>query len=410
LYCRSRTSHHVTKVIVKKEPASPSQLSAPRHRPRHLDLSSHDITSIGAGALSGRPMTAKDTTLGMQDVLSACLSPGFNTSDPAVQQQLQRSMSVRDQQRMIIEARQKGQKVPGEGDPPKSVADPLFKPNRNTSRRKGPPPMLSIAPASHAQFANERVIQSAPLNASFTGLRQHPDAPLSRHIVNQHSNLAHGSHVHHTPAIQTSNRLPPIADVFPSELQSNGQTRSSGYNLSPGHSTHPPLPSPGYPPAFHQQHKAQQAHQPTQPPQSARSRDFTSADEAVRSMTGGRDELLPRLVHYGGAQPPTPPSPGPPKSHGLGVSHANSGEAQLSHAPPASQRYSLVNMPNGARRRDRDEYENDNGSPPLGPGPLPRRQQNGPFGGDVRDSPETIAAKKERFMHLMEEAWDLFHS
>jgi hypothetical protein len=33
----------------------------------------------------------------------ACLSPGFQTHDPVMREQLQRSLSVRDQQRSIIE-------------------------------------------------------------------------------------------------------------------------------------------------------------------------------------------------------------------------------------------------------------------------------------------------------------------
>jgi len=114
-------------------------------------------------------------------------------------------------------------------------------------------------------------------------------------------------------------------------------------------------------------------------------------------MVGGREDLLPRLVHYGGHQPPTPPSPAPHKALGLGVSQPGS-ESSSRHAAP------------GSRRRDRDEYEKDNGSPPLGRGPGQRRAQAGPFDGRMRDSPETTAAKKERFMKLVEEAWDLFHS
>lgn len=100
-------------------------------------------------------------------------------------------------------------------------------------------------------------------------------------------------------------------------------------------------------------------------------------------MVGGREELLPRLVHYGGHQPPTPPSP---KTIGLGVSQTG-----------------------GARRRDREEYERDAGSPPLGRGPQPQQQRKGPFG-EGRDSPETNRQKKEEFIQLCARAWDLFHS
>jgi hypothetical protein len=362
-------------------------------------------------------MTAREPgSLGLQDVLSACLSPGFNTSDPAVQQQLQRSMSVRDQQRLIIEARQKGHKPTGDSEAAKNASDALFKPNRNTSRRKGPPPMLSINTPSAAQFANERVIQSAPLGASFTGLRHHPDAPMSRH---QPSNLSHSSHVHHVPAIQTSNRLPPIADVFPGELQSNGQMRNS-YNLSPGNSHNAPLPSPGYPPSFAQAHSKSQHSSQSQAGASNHSlpsrREFKNADEAVRTLTGGRDDLLPRLVHYGGHQPPTPPSPAPHKPHGLGVSSSASSTEHVT-LPTMMQRPSLSTVQTGSsRRRDRDEYEKDNGSPPLGRGPAARRAPPNPFTNgngfreSPRDSPEANAAKKKRFLEIVEEAWDLFHS
>jgi hypothetical protein len=90
-------------------------------------------------------------------------------------------------------------------------------------------------------------------------------------------------------------------------------------------------------------------------------------------------------VHYGGHQPPTPPSP-VSKSVGLGVS-----EQHQRHGYSTSS---------GARRRDRDEYEQDASSPPLGR--QPRRP--GPFGSD---SPMTREQKKERFMSLCSEAWDL---
>lgn len=338
---------------------------------------------IPNGALSARPLTSKESAgLMLQDVGLACLSPGFNTADPALQQQLQRSMSVRDQQRLIIEARQKGQKPSADSDMTKPGADSLFRPNKipMSARRKGPPPALSIAPPSHLQFANERVIQSAPLHASFTGLRQHPDALNTRQVVNQSSNLSHTSHIHHMPAIQTSNRLPPIADVFPGELQTNGQIRNgpTTYTLSPGANNQQPLPSPGYPPQFHQQHKQQTQQAQAQTPS------FKTADEAVRHMSGGREELLPRLVHYGGIQPPTPPSP-INKHHGIG------------EQPSSRNGYSTGT---GARRRDREEYEHDASSPPLGRQP----KRNGPFSGSEE------AEKKAQFMKLMEQAWDLMHS
>jgi hypothetical protein len=367
-------------------------------------LSGH--SKVPAGALSARPLTSKDALL---DVGLACLSPGFNTSNPQMQQQLQRSLDVREQQRLIIEARQKGEKIP-DFQPPKTGTDSLFRPNKipQTGRRKGPPPALSIAAPHHSVFANERVIQSAPLGASFTGLRRNPEGPLSRQVVNQPSNLSHASHIHHTPAIQTANRLPPIGDIFPSELQSNGQMRNgpTNYTLSPGQS-HQPLASPGYPPHFQQQQKvhqdaaavaAQQKHlqsqlqaaQKSAQSQSERPREYKSAEEAVRALVGGRDELLPRLVHYGGHQPPTPPSPAN-KHAGLGLQ--------------SEQQSRTSSSGGGARRRDREEYEADVGSPPLGR----QAKRPGPFG-TGRDSPQSVAAKKEQFMKLMEQAWDLFHS
>jgi hypothetical protein len=360
-----------------------------------------------------------------------------------MQQQLQRSMSVRDQQRLIIEARQKGQKSTVESDLSKNGgADALFRPNKmpNTARRKGPPPALSIAPPSHAQFANERVIQSAPLGHSFTGLR--PEGPHPRQIVNQPSKLSGSSHIHHMPAIQTSNRLPPIADVF-GELQSNGQVRKpSNYALSPGSTNQAALPSPGYPPQFHQQHQRQNER-----------RDFKTAEEAVRTLTGGRDDLLPRIVHYGGHQPPTPPSPEPRTGRPVasmrdGITERETinerGEREIvtvipnPHCPPKIIRtviphnQSTITAPlPSARRRDREEYERDNGSPPLGRGPAPRRSFPGPHGSapalphrdfasstsnssgaynGPRDSPEEYLRRKEKFMSLVAEAWELFHS
>jgi hypothetical protein len=345
----------------------------------------------GPGALSSRPsagpLTSKESgSLVMHEVGLACLSPGFNTHDPAMREQLQRSMSVRDQQRLIIEARQKGMKAPGDNEPVRNPEGNLFRGNGktpSTSRRKGPPPGLSITAPGHEQFANERVIQSAPLGQTFTGLRQNIQ-PMSRQVVNQPSSLSNTSHIHHVPATQTNNRLPPISDVFPGELQQGASSsRNSLFPHSPGHSSHsnnqPPMPSPGFPPQ----------HATYPPPQTSRPREFKSAEEAVQLLTGGREELLPRVVHYGGHQPPTPPSP-LQKNVGLGVT-----------APTSD-----LHRSGGSKRRDRDEYEKDVDSPPLGRGPAARR---GPFGED-RDSPQTNRLKKERFIELCSEAWDLFHS
>lgn len=109
-------------------------------------------------------------------------------------------------------------------------------------------------------------------------------------------------------------------------------------------------------------------------------------------MAGGREELLPKIVHYGGHQPPTPPSP----LTGSGLtSHKHDhhvGEATRSGS---------------GRRRARVEYERDMGTPPLGSGPEATRK--GPFGEGI-DSPETQRKKKEEFLGLCARAWDLLHS
>ncbi len=377
------------KVIVKKEPPSSPEIQPSRHRPRKLDLTTNVPIQ---GALTGRPsgpLTAKESGgLAMHDVGLACLSPGLHTLDPTMREQLQRSIDVRDRQRQIIEARQKTAK----GDPSDAHRghDPNTAKTPQTSRRKGPPPGLSIAPPSHNIFANERVIQSAPLNQSFTGLRHHQQ-PLSRQIVNQPSGLSHTSHIHHVPATQTLNRLPPIADVFAGEGLGHPRepSRNGLHSHSPGHSSHsnhpPPLPSPGF------------ANNHVQPaPQTSRPREYKSAEDAVQSLSGGREDLLPRIVHYGGHQPPTPPSPMATKNGGH-HSHQHGQTVDVHRSGNA----------NGSRRRGRDEYERDNGSPPLGGGRIENRR--GPFGAG-RDSPETSQKKKEEFITLCERAWDLFHS
>ncbi|KAL5121444.1 hypothetical protein ACEQ8H_000515 [Pleosporales sp. CAS-2024a] len=392
----SRSSRaHAPKIVVKTEPDSPDMptttttttTTTTRHRPQRLNLTNHNIVHA-SGALTARP--APQASANLMDVGLACLSPGFHTQDPTMREQLQRSLDVRERQRQIIEARQKGGKGPAPDDdtlrPAAAAAaaaaaetTPAFgRPIKTpqTSRRKGPPPGLSIAPPQAQHFANDRVIQSAPINQTFTGLRSNP--PPSRQLANGPSNLSQTSHIHHVPAHQTTNRLPPIADVFPDPLPT---ARHPYHNSSPGHSSHsnvqPPMPSPGFPP--HYQHPA---------PPTSRPREYKSAEEAVASLSGGREDLLPRLVHYGGHQPPTPPSPMPNK-------------AASSAYPPHAD----LHRSGSSRRRGRDEYEQDNGTPPLG------RQQPrlGPFGAG-RDSPDTQQKKKEEFIGLCARAWDLFHS
>ena len=109
-------------------------------------------------------------------------------------------------------------------------------------------------------------------------------------------------------------------------------------------------------------------------------------------MAGGREELLPKIVHYNSNHPPTPPSPPANGStpHKQRFSHVNGEPARL----------------HSARRRPRTEYERDMGTPPLGSGPEPKR---GPFGLGI-DSPETQRKKKDEFLGLCARAWELFHS
>ncbi|CAK7201268.1 hypothetical protein SEUCBS139899_003971 [Sporothrix eucalyptigena] len=380
------------KIVVKKEPSSPEP--TPRRRPGKLDLSKGGATSTTPG--TGRPLTARDG-LGIQEVGLACLSPGFVTHDPAMKEQLQRSMTVREQQRHIIEARLQQQSAKGDGnmDTARDKEGPSFAAKTpGMSRRNKAPPGLSIVAPSHETFAHERVIQSAPLGQTFTGM--HNPHPLTRHITNQPSKLSNTSHIHHVPANQTSNRLPPIADVFGQGLsghpESSGhavylqQSGSRGPLTSPSHP--PPMSQPPLPPHAQQrqQEQSQQHQQQPQPPMSGRPREYRSAEEAQAELAGGRPELLPKLVHYGGHQPPTPPSPQ------QGYASASTRNADGARST--------------SRRRTRAEYE-DGGSPPLGAGrPAQRR---GPFG-EGRDSPETQRAKREEFLKLCERAWDLFHS
>ena len=412
-------------IQVKKEPSSPSMQSA-RPRPRRLDLSS-STPGARSGPQTARPsapLTARDSAgLAIQDVGLACLSPGFQTHDPAMRNQLQRSLDVRDQQRQLIEARQKGVK-PGSSTEnsdggARTQDTTLFGVQTRTpttSRRKGPPPGLSINAPAAEQFAHDRVIQSAPLHQTFTGLR--PGEPYTRHAQHGPSGLSQTSHIHHVPATQTNNRLPPIADVFANDRLDG--PRPYPANESPGRTSHatapPPVPSPGFPPAHAQQHPASVA------PLSSRAREFRSADEAVQSLTHGRDELKPKVVHYGGVQPPTPPSPMPPGGHGAAIrrTYAVPGAHHDFHPPPATARPDLGRTTSTAgRRRGREEYERDNGSPPSAFNrPEPKRAafavrgDDGGSGSREDDWRQNMsgAEKREEFLRLCERAWDLFHS
>mgnify|MGYP007046760429 CR=1 FL=1 len=376
-----------------------------RPRPRKLDLSTSLPSSSGLSVRpAGGPLTAS-----MQHVGLACLSPGFQTHDPVMREQLQRSLSVRDQQRSIIEQRmQRSAKDDGPDGVKPSESNLMGMPKTASKRR--PPAGLSIVPPSASQFANERVIQSAPLHQTFTG--RHQPQPLTRHVVNQSPTLGSTSHMHQLPANQTNNRLPPLSDVFGSDAL--GRDRDSGLanihlNASSTNSSQSnnlaPMPSPGLPGSV--------AHTPNRP------REYHSAEEAVQEMSGGREELLPRIVHYGGHQPPTPPSPqvlhAGPKTAPLAP------EPQAPHGPPPASFGMFAPSDVTARRRPRSEYERDNGSPPLGHGPESQYRPNpaampglhasfpGPFGAG-RDSPETQRRKKDEFLGLCARAWDLFHS
>src|SRR5690554_952085 len=158
----------------------------------------------------------------------ACLSPGFATQDPTMREQLQRSASDRDQQRSIIEARlQRHPKTAGmqkDGDSASGRGGSSQTPKRR------PPNSLSIVPPPHRAFANERVVQSAPLNQSFTG-RNHPQQTVG-------SNLQHS-----TTNNQQVNRLPPISDVFASE-RIDGVRTSRPIDPSRNPSSYYPIPRP----------------------------------------------------------------------------------------------------------------------------------------------------------------------
>ncbi|UKZ80727.1 hypothetical protein TrVFT333_008490 [Trichoderma virens FT-333] len=125
------------KIVVKKEPVSPG-LPASRPRPRRLDLSKN--TLAGSNPSSAHPMTARDG-LGIQEVGIACLSPGFMTQDPVMKEQLQRSMTVREQQRSLIEARlQLQQSAKGDGPSEKEKESPFAAKTPGMSRRNKAPP------------------------------------------------------------------------------------------------------------------------------------------------------------------------------------------------------------------------------------------------------------------------------
>ncbi|CCX12117.1 Similar to hypothetical protein [Tuber melanosporum Mel28]; acc. no. XP_002838323 [Pyronema omphalodes CBS 100304] len=341
-----KRNEQLPKIIVKKEPTSPEPPT--RHRPPKLHLANNDLTDN-----SSVPRTAGGSLSTMRDVGMACLSPGFATHDPEKRENVQRSISVRDQQRSIIEARLQRHAKPGGGKDGPNEPSSARAPGSSHGSKRRPPNSLTIVPPPHRAFANERVVQSAPLNQSFTG--RHPGAlhPPPQHTHNPH-------HV---------NRLPPISDVFGPDRGLDSSSRSSR-----------PMDLP-------QSSRSQYHPQPNRPPQPSpnsmsfptRSREHRSAEEALQMLSGGREDLLPRIVHYGGHQPPTPPSP--PQAH-------------PQHTPSKPQTHSEYRVPQSAgRRRTRAEYERDD-----------------EFSFGSRDSPETKKQKKEEFLSLCARAWELFHS
>lgn len=358
-YARNRKRTELPKIIVKKEPTSPGPPS--RHRPAKLNLSNALNASSGPNA-AATPRTANGNLATIQDVGMACLSPGFSTQDPTMREQLQRSISVREQQRSIIESRLQRHAKQGPNAEPSSRADreePASARDRSergsdrsthTPRRR-PPNSLTIVPPPHRAFAHERVVQSAPLHQSFTG-RHHPPPP-SHH--NPQSHLQN----------QEVNRLPPITDVFgPNRLDSAHGMRpqDEAVNRQYYPTTRPSYPSPN-----------NMAY--------SRPREHRSAEEAIANMSGGREDLLPRIIHYGGHQPPTPPSPPQPAAHTPSKLTVNGVHEHPPHSGGGAK-----------RRRTRDDYG----------------ERDGSCGSE--DSPDAKRRKKEEFLALCARAWELFHS
>ncbi|KAF3935547.1 hypothetical protein ABW19_dt0202352 [Dactylella cylindrospora] len=341
-------------VVIKKE----SSPEPPRHRPSKLNLSKTGSNHA--------PSSTPRTAMTMREVGMACLSPGLNVTDDAMREQLERSMGVRDQQRQIIETRLQrtahGTSKDDHGEPSAGFSAPRGK--------RKPPGGLSIVPPHHAQFANERIIHSAPLNQSFTVRRGLAEARADR----------------------MTNRLPPIADVvFGPDMGDRDNERerpqlSSQLRQPEQRSFFPPPPvnnsRPDYP-------SPMQLDKPEKP------REYRTAEEAVASMTGGREDLLPRIVHYGGHQPPTPPSP----TQGA-LGHSSKRVSSLGQSSMKTKTTTLT-LPASAhevvgtkRRRTRNDFDRDDST------------------GSENDAEaaEAKRRKKERFLALCSEAWDLLHS
>lgn len=142
-------------------------------------------------------------------------------------------------------------------------------------------------------------------------------------------------------------------------------------------------------------------------------------------MTGGREDLLPKVVHYGGHQPPTPPSPLPP------MGYPSSNLDRFAQQPNSLK---LEVAERSERRRNRDEFEQDQEDPGADERDRERERErerelqrrgaeasrDGAAGlgfgfgswsneGRARHSPETMRRKKEEFMTICARAWDLLH-
>jgi len=162
---------------------------------------------------------------------------------------------------------------------------------------------------------------------------------------------------------------------------------------------------------------------------------YRTSDEAVHSLSHGRDDLLPKIVHYGGHQPPTPPSPLPavaaiaagPNHTGAnpGYRPPSTGYAQLQHpagisTPSAFPAAGPLVLPSGtqsstARRRTREEYEEDysgggGGGGGGGASVADEQQQQQQRRRVWEDGPGVRQArKKEEFLALCARAWELLH-
>ena len=142
-------------------------------------------------------------------------------------------------------------------------------------------------------------------------------------------------------------------------------------------------------------------------------------------MAGGREELLPKIVHYGAHQPPTPPSPLPPGRQNPLGERQHHGTSSLKAEAGAD-----VSRSTSGRRRTRDEYERDyddrqvrdgdrmdvDGDRERGRNAAPQGRGGLGFGfgawtaEDARaKSPETMRRKKEEFLSLCARAWELMH-